>query len=70
MNRPLLRAEMAKNNDTQKSLAEYLGLPVSALNNRINGKIEFRLSEISRIRRRYSLSAQNTVAIFFEEPVS
>ena len=61
---------MAKNNDTQKSLAEYLELPVSALNNRINGKIEFRLSEICRIRRRYSLSAQNTVAIFFEEPVS
>ena len=70
MNKPMLKAEMAKNNDTQSSLAKALGLPESAVSNRLNGKIEFRVSEIQSIRRRYKLSDKETVAIFFSEAVS
>lgn len=70
MNKPLLKAEMAKNNDTQSALAEALGLPQSALSYRINGKIEFRVREISCIRQRYKLSDRATIAIFFEKAVS
>jgi hypothetical protein len=55
---------MVKHNDTQEKLAEVLDLPVSGLNARINGKIEFRRSEINAIRRRYGLSPEETVSIF------
>ena len=65
-----LKATMVLHNDTQEKLAEYLGLPVSGLNARINGKTEFRRSEINAIRARYRLSAEETVDIFFAENVS
>ena len=42
MNSSNLKAAMAKHNDTQEKLAEFLGLQVSGINARINGKIEFR----------------------------
>jgi plasmid maintenance system antidote protein VapI len=61
---------MIKHNDTQEKLAEVLDLPVSGLNARINGKIDFRRSEINAIRRRYGLSPEETISIFFEEEVS
>jgi len=70
MNKSLLKSTMAKHDDTQEKLAEYLDLPVSALNARINGRIEFRRSEINKIRQRYRLSAEDTVTIFFEDEVS
>jgi hypothetical protein len=70
MNGASLKSVMVKHNDTQEKLAEVLDLPVSGLNARINGKIEFRRSEINAIRRRYSLSPEETVSIFFDEEVS
>lgn len=70
MNSCELKGAMARNNDTQEKLAEALDLPVSGLNARINGKIEFRRSEINAIRRRYKLSPQETITIFFEDEVS
>lgn len=66
MNKRLMKAAIVRNNDTQISLAEALGLPQSAISNRINGKIDFRLREIDCIRKRYNLTDQETVAIFFE----
>lgn len=65
MNSSNLKAVMAKNDDTQEKLAEYLGLQVSSVNARINGKTEFRRSEINAIRERYQLSAEETMEIFF-----
>ena len=65
MNSSNLKAVMAKNDDTQEKLAEYLGLQVSSVNARINGKTEFRRSEINAIRERYQLSAKETMEIFF-----
>ena len=70
MNKPLMKSILARNNDTQNSLAELLGLPQSAVSNRMNGKVDFKLSEITRIRNRYKLTAEETVDVFFTEAVS
>lgn len=70
MNKPLFKSIIARNSDTQQALADYLELPQSALSHRINGKVDFRLSEIRRIRSRYKLTADETVDIFFTDAVS
>lgn len=70
MNTNNLKAVMAKHGDSQEKLAEFLGLHVSGVNARINGKIEFRLSEIRAIRERYGLSPEEVTEIFFDENVS
>ena len=70
MNSNLLKATIIKNGDTQEKLADAMGLPTSALNMRINGKIEFRRNEIIFIKRRYSLSSDEVDSIFFSEIVS
>lgn len=70
MNSGELKGVMAVNHDTQERLAEALNLQISGLNARINGKIEFRRSEINAIRRRYDLSPEETVRIFFDDEVS
>jgi transcriptional regulator with XRE-family HTH domain len=62
-----MKAVMARNNDTQAKLAEELGLPVSGLNARINGQIDFRASEIKKIAQRYNLSPEKLGEIFFED---
>lgn len=70
MNATLFNIQMVKHNDTQSKLAEAMGMAQSALSARINGKIEFRQNEINFIRKRYDLSEQETVDIFFAEEVS
>ena len=65
MNTNELKAVMKLNDDTQAELAKALGLQVSNINERINGKIEFRRSEINTIRERYNLSPEETIRIFF-----
>ena len=70
MNKSLIKSVMAKNDDTQEKLAEVLNLPVSGVCSRINGRIDFRASEISKIVKRYSLSPQETTDIFFEGSAS
>ena len=62
-----VKAEMKRNDDTQKKLAEALSLTVSGVNDRINGRVEFRRSEINIIRQRYNLSAEDTMRIFFSD---
>lgn len=70
MNSNMLKSVIVKNGDTQERLAEAMGLQTSALNQRINGKIEFRRNEINFIKNRYQLSADEVDVIFFEELVS
>ena len=70
MNTNELKAIMVRHNDTQEKLANYLGLQVSGMNARINGKVDFRRSEINRIRARYGLTPEETIGIFFDENVS
>lgn len=70
MNKILFKQKMIENGDTQTILANAMGIPQSALSARINGKIDFRQTEMDFIRKRYRLSGQDTVDIFFEERVS
>jgi len=70
MNPKELKAAMKRNDDTQEKLAQALCLHLSGINDRINGRVEFRRSEIDAIRQRYNLSAEDTMRIFFDEPVS
>ncbi len=65
MNTNELKAVMKRNDDTQEELAKALGLQVSGVSERVNGKIEFRRSEINTIRERYNLSPEETIKIFF-----
>ena len=65
VNMNLLRYFMSEHGDLQADLAKALSLPQSALSARMNGKTDFRKSEMEVIRKRYSLSAEDLQAIFF-----
>ena len=67
-NSNLLKSVMIKNGDTQQDLADAIGVSISTLNAKINGKrSSFRQSEIIAIMNRYNLEASEVVAIFFAE---
>ncbi len=70
MNSLEMKVAMKRNEDTQEKLAEALGLQVSGVCARINGHIDFRTSEIEKIRERYNLSNDELVKIFFTTKVS
>ena len=70
MNTTTFRIYMIKNHENQTKLADDMGIAQSALSYRINGKIEWRESEINFFRKRWKLSDQETVDIFFTEEVS
>ena len=70
MNKPLMRAEMMKYGDSQKDLANALGISLSRLNLKINGGADFRQAEILFIKDRYKLKQEEIDAIFFNERVS
>lgn len=70
MNTAGIKSVIAKHGETQGDLAEAIGLTPSALSLRVNGKVRFSLNEVNRIRKRYKLSPEETVDIFFDEAVS
>jgi len=66
MNKALLRSIMVLHNDTNQTLAEYLGLSVKSVNDKINeNNTEFKQSEIAAIKKRYLLSDEQVSNIFF-----
>lgn len=66
MNKALLRSMMVLHDDTNKSLAEYLGISVKSVNDKINENgTEFKQSEIAAIKKRYDLSDEQVSNIFF-----
>ena len=65
MNKPLMRAEMVKYGDSQKDLANALGISLSRLNLKINGGADFRQAEILFIKDRYKLKHVEMLSIFF-----
>ena len=70
MNSSEMKAAMKRNDDTQQGLAEALNLQISGVSARINGKIDFRASEIVKIIKRYDLSPEETARIFFSTNAS
>lgn len=66
MNKALFRSIMVLHNDTNRSLAEYLGISAKSVNDKINeNNTEFKQSEIAAIKRRYALSDEQVSNIFF-----
>ena len=72
MNKNLLAAHMAKHGDTQKDLACAIGICLSRLNAKLNGKenAAFNVKEIGAIVDRYKLKPKEVYEIFFSEKVS
>lgn len=72
MNKNLLESKMKLYGDNGSTLSEYLGISRSTLSSKINetnGR-EFTQREISKIKFRYNLSAEEIDCIFFNQKVS
>lgn len=66
MNKTMLRSVMVLFNDTNKTLASYLGISVKSINDKINENgTEFKQSEIAAIKKRYALTDEQVSIIFF-----
>lgn len=62
---------MVLHGDTNKTIAEALGIGENSFSAKINDNgTEFKQKEIAIIKRRYNLSAEEVDAIFFAEEVS
>ena len=68
MKKELLRSIMVLHGDTNKDLADYLGISEQSVCNKINENgTEFKQGEIKRIRIRYNLSSDQVDDIFFAD---
>ncbi len=68
MNKALLRSVMALHGDTNKNLADYLGISEQSVSKKINeNDTEFKLGEIRMIKARYNLTREQVDRIFFAE---
>lgn len=67
MNKLMLESIMKLHGDTGTSLASYLGIARSTFSAKINetNGSEFTQGEISKIKEKYSLSAEDIESIFF-----
>ena len=65
-NTALLKSKMVLHNDTMIALADYLGLNRQNASAKVNGKREFKQSEIAKIIRRYKLTDREVRAIFWD----
>ena len=70
MNINELRAQMARHGDNNTELAEALGVSLSGISNRLNGKQAFTLAEVQIIIDRYNLTPAEVVLIFFTPKVA
>ena len=63
---------MKLHGDTQSDLADYLGISLQQCNAKINGTngAEFGMTEITKIKIRYNLTAELVDIIFFATDVS
>ena len=68
MNKELLRSVMVLHGDTNKTLADYLGISEQSVSNKINENgTEFWQGEIGRIKVRYNLTSEQVDLIFFAD---
>ena len=70
MNNKELKVEMVRHNDTGLSLSKSLGISNTSLSLKLNGKAEFTKSEMIAIKRKYQLSDERFMEIFFTNEVS
>lgn len=70
MNKNMLLGVIKSNGDRQEDLAFAIGISLAALSSKINGKYDFKSSEISDIKARYGLTSDQLTAIFFDDEVS
>lgn len=71
MNKNLLRSQMVLHGDTNVSLAKFLNISEQAFSAKINDKgTEFKQSEIAAITKRYNLTPDQVVSIFFTKEVA
>lgn len=68
MNKGLLRSIMVLNGDTNKDLADCLGISEQSVSAKLNENgSEFKQSEIARIKARYNLTSDQIDQIFFAD---
>lgn len=65
-NTKLLKSKMVLNGDTVSSLAESIGVNRQNMSLKLNGKRDFKQSEIAKIAKRYRLTYQELKEIFLE----
>ena len=72
MNKKLLEAKMKLHGDIGKTLAMHIGIARTTLSNKMNetNGAEFTQRDISKIKERYSLTAEEVDEIFFASKVS
>lgn len=67
MNSKMLRSVMALHGDTNRDLAELLGITEASVSSKINENgTEFKQGEITKIKNKYGLSPDQVDAIFFK----
>lgn len=62
-----LRSYLALRGMTIKVLAETIGMPLSTLSNKINGRNEFIASEIAQIQTVLDIPGEEVLEIFIKE---
>jgi hypothetical protein len=66
LNKYALKEVVDKNNDTLQNLANYLGIHVNTLYEKIKAKkYDFTRDQIFKIKERYNLTAEQIDSIFF-----
>lgn len=70
MNYPELRASIARNGMTIRSISSEIGITEQALHNKLAGKAEFKNSEIKKIATLLSMSMEDVNNIFFDSVVN
>jgi predicted transcriptional regulator len=66
MKKEVLRSIMVLHGDTNKDLADYLGISEQSVSNKINETgTEFKQGEIARIKMKYNLTSDQVDQIFF-----
>ncbi len=66
MRKEVLRSIMVLHGDTNKDLADFLGISEQSVSNKINENgTEFKQGEIARIKAKYDLTSEQVDSIFF-----
>lgn len=69
-NTKLLKSKMVLNGDTVSSLAESLGVNRQNMSIKLNGKRDFKQTEIAKIAKRYRLTYQELKEIFLDDVIT